>query len=75
MEEFLRLAKVTHLDVPDNVVSSNLLESELSMAFGGRERLDTFFPFDPCLLMKSDRFVSLLAFLTSLVHFNWLVGY
>lgn len=57
VEEFLRLAKVTHLDVPDNVVSSNLLESELSMAFGGRERLDTFFPFDPCLLMKSDRFI------------------
>ncbi|KAH0700053.1 hypothetical protein KY284_014268 [Solanum tuberosum] len=57
VEEFLRLAKVTHLDVPDNFVSSNLLESELSMAFGGRERLDTFFPFDPCLLMKSDRFI------------------
>ncbi|KAL3345786.1 hypothetical protein AABB24_024636 [Solanum stoloniferum] len=57
VEEFLRLAKVTHLDVPVNIVSSNLLESELSMAFGGRERLDTFFPFDPCLLMKSDRFI------------------
>ncbi|PHT56258.1 hypothetical protein CQW23_04744 [Capsicum baccatum] len=57
VEEFLRLAKVTRLDVPDNFVSSNLLESELSMAFGGRERLDMFFPFDPCLLMRSDRFI------------------
>lgn len=57
VEEFHRLAKLTHLDVPDNFVPSNLLESELSMAFGGRERLDMFFPFDPCLLMKSDRFI------------------
>lgn len=57
VEEFLRLAKLTHLDVPDNFVSSNLLESELSMAFGGRERLDMFFPFDPCLLMRSDRYI------------------
>ncbi|KAJ8545137.1 hypothetical protein K7X08_017720 [Anisodus acutangulus] len=57
VEEFLRLAKVTHLDVPDNFVSSGLLESELSMTFGGRERLDMFFPFDPCLLMRSDRFI------------------
>ncbi|XP_060194686.1 uncharacterized protein LOC132623894 [Lycium barbarum] len=57
VEEFLRLAKVIHLDVPDNFVSSGLLESELSMAFGGRERLDMFFPFDPCLLMRSDRFI------------------
>lgn len=71
MEEFLRLAKVTRLDVPDNFVSSNLLESELSMAFGGRERLDMFFPFDPCLLMRSDRFVSTSALLTSLVHFSF----
>lgn len=57
VEEFLRLAKVTHLDVPENFVSSGLLESELSMSFGGRERLDMFFPFDPCLLMRSDRYI------------------
>ncbi|XP_016447846.2 uncharacterized protein LOC107772905 [Nicotiana tabacum] len=57
VKEFLRLAKVTNLDVPDNFVSSGLLESDLSISFGGRERLDMFFPFDPCLLLRSDRFI------------------
>ncbi|XP_031111353.1 RNA polymerase I-specific transcription initiation factor RRN3-like [Ipomoea triloba] len=27
------------------------------MAFGGNQGLDSFFPFDPCLLKKSDRFI------------------
>ncbi|XP_027074905.2 uncharacterized protein [Coffea arabica] len=58
VEEFLRVAKSSHLfNVPQNFVSDGLLESELSMTFGGLERLDMFFPFDPCLLKKSDRFI------------------
>ncbi|XP_060215580.1 uncharacterized protein LOC132642369 [Lycium barbarum] len=44
-------------NLSDNFVSSDLLKSELSMAFGGEERLDMFFPFDPCLLMRSDRYI------------------
>ncbi|KAL3525146.1 hypothetical protein ACH5RR_013518 [Cinchona calisaya] len=58
VEEFLRLAKSSRLfTVPENFVPNGLLESEVSMAFGGIERLDMFFPFDPCLLKKSDRFI------------------
>ncbi|XP_071914924.1 uncharacterized protein [Coffea arabica] len=58
VEEFLRVAKSSHLfNVAQNFVSDGLLESELSMTFGGLERLDMFFPFDPCLLKKSDRFI------------------
>ncbi|KAL3527319.1 hypothetical protein ACH5RR_011975 [Cinchona calisaya] len=58
VEEFLRLAKSSRIfTVPENHVPNGLLESELSMAFGGLERLDMFFPFDPCLLKKSDRFI------------------
>ncbi|MBA0761243.1 hypothetical protein Gotri_023917 [Gossypium trilobum] len=38
-------------------IFDGLLESELSRAFGGLERLDTFFPFDPCLLKKCDSFI------------------
>ena len=60
------MAKSSHLfNVAQNFVSDGLLESELSMTFGGLERLDMFFPFDPCLLKKSDRFVFLLLILRS----------
>ncbi|KAH9662241.1 RNA polymerase I specific transcription initiation factor RRN3 protein [Citrus sinensis] len=38
-------------------LTSDMLESELSRDFGGLERLDMFFPFDPCLLKKSDSFI------------------
>ncbi|EFH56375.1 hypothetical protein ARALYDRAFT_903869 [Arabidopsis lyrata subsp. lyrata] len=34
-------------------------ESEVSRAFGSFERLDTFFPLDPCLLKISNRFTFL----------------
>lgn len=56
MEEFLRQAKAALLFmVSETFVFNDMLESELSRAFGGMERLDMFFPFDPCLLKKSDR--------------------
>ncbi|XP_022897900.1 RNA polymerase I-specific transcription initiation factor RRN3-like [Olea europaea var. sylvestris] len=58
VEEFLRLAKTNGIfAVPDTFADYGMLESELSRAFGGIERLDMFFPFDPCLLRKSDRFI------------------
>ncbi|XP_020102675.1 RNA polymerase I-specific transcription initiation factor RRN3-like [Ananas comosus] len=58
VQEFLRQAKAARLfnaSVPS--IYENSLESELSKAFGGTERLDMFFPFDPYLLKDSDRFV------------------
>ncbi|XP_024963755.1 RNA polymerase I-specific transcription initiation factor rrn3 [Cynara cardunculus var. scolymus] len=58
VDEFLRQAKAAHLfRVSGNFAFNDLLESELSRAFGGFERLDLFFPFDPYLLRKSDRFI------------------
>ncbi|KAL7223677.1 hypothetical protein ACSBR1_025180 [Camellia fascicularis] len=58
VEEFLRQAKAARLfTVSEVFVFNDMLESELSRAFGGMERLDMFFPFDPCLLKKSDRFI------------------
>ncbi|XP_052196328.1 uncharacterized protein LOC127803829 [Diospyros lotus] len=58
VEEFLRQAKAARLfTVSEIFVFNDMLESELSRAFGGMERLDMFFPFDPCLLKKSDRFI------------------
>ncbi|KAA8547617.1 hypothetical protein F0562_004046 [Nyssa sinensis] len=58
VEEFLRQAKAAHLfTLSETFVFNDLLESELSRAFGGMERLDMFFPFDPYLLKKSDRFI------------------
>lgn len=57
VEEFLRQAKAAHLfTVSKTFIFDNLIESELSRSYGGLERLDMFFPFDPCLLKKSDRF-------------------
>ncbi|XP_008805454.1 RNA polymerase I-specific transcription initiation factor RRN3-like [Phoenix dactylifera] len=58
VQEFLRQAKAARLfnkSVPS--LCDNLLESDFSKAFGGIERLDMFFPFDPYLLKESDRFV------------------
>ncbi|CAH2059371.1 unnamed protein product [Thlaspi arvense] len=55
--EFLRQAKTGGLFiVSGSYIFEDLLESELSRAFGGCERLDTFFPFDPCMLKESNRF-------------------
>ncbi|KAJ9552886.1 hypothetical protein OSB04_016931 [Centaurea solstitialis] len=57
-DEFLRQAKAARLfRVSGNFAFHDRLESELSRAFGGFERLDLFFPFDPYLLKKSDRFI------------------
>ncbi|KAJ9546709.1 hypothetical protein OSB04_019252 [Centaurea solstitialis] len=58
VDEFLRQAKAARLfRVSGNFAFYDRLESELSRAFGGFERLDLFFPFDPYLLKKSDRFI------------------
>lgn len=58
VDEFLRQAKAAHLfTTSKNFIFDNLLESKLSKSFGGTERLDMFFPFDPYLLKESDRFI------------------
>ncbi|KAH9302628.1 hypothetical protein KI387_014211, partial [Taxus chinensis] len=58
VEEFLRQVKAVHLfDVSQFITANNMLETNESKAFGGVERLDMFFPFDPYLLKESDRFV------------------
>lgn len=58
MEEFLRLVKANNaFSLPQTILDHGALESEHSRAFGGVERLDMFFPFDPCLLRKCDRLV------------------
>ncbi|GLT26931.1 hypothetical protein SLA2020_019690 [Shorea laevis] len=58
VQEFLRQAKAARLfTVSKTFIFDDLLESELSRAFGGLERLDMFFPFDPCLLKKSDSII------------------
>ncbi|XP_027920170.1 RNA polymerase I-specific transcription initiation factor RRN3-like isoform X2 [Vigna unguiculata] len=54
--EFLRQAKAAQLFMAsDSFVFNDVLESDLSKAYGGMDRLDMFFPFDPCLLKKSER--------------------
>ncbi|XP_068648528.1 uncharacterized protein [Aristolochia californica] len=58
VEEFLRQAKAARLFmVSEEFIFNDLLESDLSKAFGGQERLDMFFPFDPCMLKNTDRFI------------------
>ncbi|GMG99869.1 hypothetical protein Nepgr_001709 [Nepenthes gracilis] len=58
VEEFVGQAKAAHLlDESGTIIFSDVLESELSKAFGGIGRLDMFFPFDPCLLKKCDSFI------------------
>ncbi|ESQ33802.1 hypothetical protein EUTSA_v10007103mg [Eutrema salsugineum] len=59
VSEFLKQAKAGGLFiVSEAFIFDGLLESELSRAFGGHERLDTFFPFDPCLLKNSNSYIS-----------------
>ncbi|GAV86185.1 RRN3 domain-containing protein [Cephalotus follicularis] len=56
--EFLRQAKAARLfTVSKAFIFDDLLESEHSREFGGLERLDMFFPFDPCLLKNSNSFI------------------
>ncbi|EEF37967.1 transcription initiation factor ia, putative [Ricinus communis] len=56
VEEFLKQAKAAHLFTTSQTSSfEDVLESEFSKDFGGLERLDMFFPFDPCLLRTCDR--------------------
>ncbi|KAB1224016.1 RNA polymerase I-specific transcription initiation factor RRN3 [Morella rubra] len=58
VDEFCRQAEAACLFTSlDEFVFNCSVESEHSKAFGGMERLDMFFPFDPCLLRKSDRFI------------------
>ncbi|PWA79124.1 RNA polymerase I specific transcription initiation factor RRN3 protein [Artemisia annua] len=58
VEEFLRQCDAAQLfRVSGTFAFHGLLESDLSRAFGGFERLDLFFPFDPYLLKKSDKFI------------------
>ena len=57
VEEFLKQAKAARLfDTSERFSFQDLLESSFSRDFGGFERLDMFFPFDPCLLKKCDRY-------------------
>lgn len=59
VKEFLSQATAAHLLKKPLIscLQENLLESEMSEAFGGAERLHMFFPFDPYLLKESDRFI------------------
>ncbi|XP_071702066.1 RNA polymerase I-specific transcription initiation factor rrn3-like [Rutidosis leptorrhynchoides] len=58
VEEFLHQTKAARLfRVSGTFAFHDLLESDLSRAFGGFERLDMFFPFDPYLLKKSDSYI------------------
>ncbi|RYR08519.1 hypothetical protein Ahy_B05g076254 isoform A [Arachis hypogaea] len=56
--EFLRQAKAAKLFMTsESFAFDDMLESDLSRAFGGIDRLDAFFPFDPCLLKKSESYI------------------
>ncbi|KAG5134449.1 hypothetical protein JHK82_025637 [Glycine max] len=56
--EFLRQAKAAQLFMAsESFVFDDMLESDLSKAFGGMDRLDMFFPFDPCLLKRSESYI------------------
>ncbi|XP_027345826.1 RNA polymerase I-specific transcription initiation factor RRN3 [Abrus precatorius] len=58
VEEYLRQAKAAKLFMAsESFVFNDVLESDLSRAFGGMDRLDMFFPFDPCLLKKSESYI------------------
>lgn len=57
VNEFLRQAKDAGLVASFfDSAAEDAIESDLSRSFGGIERLDMFFPFDPYLLKESDRF-------------------
>jgi RNA polymerase I-specific transcription initiation factor RRN3 len=57
----MRQARAARLfNVSVDLPLEDIVESDLSKAFGGPNRLDMFFPFDPYLLRESDRFVLLM---------------
>ncbi|KAG2613847.1 hypothetical protein PVAP13_4KG392600 [Panicum virgatum] len=58
VNEFLRQARAARLfNAPVDLPLEDIVESDLSKAFGGANRLDMFFPFDPYLLRESDRYI------------------
>ncbi|KAF0904553.1 hypothetical protein E2562_035448 [Oryza meyeriana var. granulata] len=58
VSEFLRQAKAARLfNASVRLAFEDALESDLSKTFGGMNRLDVFFPFDPYLLKESDRYM------------------
>lgn len=62
VDEFLRQAKAARLfNASVHSEFEDALESDLSKTFGGMNRLDMFFPFDPYLLKESDRCASLIS--------------
>ncbi|GJN39185.1 hypothetical protein PR202_gb28287 [Eleusine coracana subsp. coracana] len=64
VNEFLRQAKAAGLyNSSPKWIFEDAVESDLSKAFGGINRLDMFFPFDPYMLKESDRFVYLISML------------
>lgn len=72
VDEFCQQAEAANLfSSSEEFIFSDSLESEHSKAFGGIERLDMFFPFDPCLLRKSDRY-ALLALGSTLLVLEWI---
>lgn len=58
VNEFLRQAKDAGLVAAFvDPAAEDAIESDLSRTFGGIDRLDMFFPFDPYLLKESDRYI------------------
>ncbi|KAF3336622.1 RNA polymerase I-specific transcription initiation factor RRN3-like isoform X1 [Carex littledalei] len=57
VQEFRQQAKAARLFQASFTIDENAIDSVLSKAFGGTQRLDIFFPFDPYLLKESERFI------------------
>lgn len=58
VNEFLRQSRAARLfNASVDLPLEDIVESDLSKAFGGPNRLDMFFPFDPYLLRESDRYI------------------
>lgn len=76
MHEFLQQARAAQLfSVSEDFHLYGVLESEVSADFGGLERLDMFFPFDPYLLQNSDRFLLLSLLITVFFLLRPLIEY
>ncbi|KAM5547044.1 RNA polymerase I-specific transcription initiation factor RRN3 [Rosa sericea] len=57
VKEFLWQANAAGLVTAEEFDFADGLESEYSWVWGGKEELHKLFPFDPCLLRNSDRFI------------------